>query len=80
MVYAINVLILFENTSRKKQPQKEFYKKGVPENFAKFKGKDLCRSLKKIPTQVFPVNFEKFLRIPFLQDTSRRLLLSKDQF
>ena len=79
MVYAINVLILFENTSRKK-PQKEFYKKGVPENFAKFKGKDLCRSLKKIPTQLFPVNFEKFSRIPILQDTSGRLLLSKDQF
>ena len=79
MVYAINVLILFENTSRKK-PQKEFYKKVVPKNFAKFKGKDLCRSLKKIPTQLFPVNFGKFSGIPFLQDTSGRLLLSKDQF
>ena len=37
---------------------------------------DHCNFIKKeTPTQVFPVNFVKFLRTPFLQDTSQQLLL-----
>ena len=32
---------------------------------------------KEFLTQVFPVNFAKFLRTPFLQNTSGRLLLKK---
>ena len=59
-------------------------------NFAKFTGKHLCQSLfdnkvaclssaillkKRLWHRCFPVNFAKFLRIPFLQNTSRRLLL-----
>ena len=66
-------------------------KKGVLRNFAKFTGKHLCQStffnkvaglrsatlLKKILWhRCFPVNFAKFLKTPFLQNTSRRLLLS----
>ena len=65
-------------------------KKSVLKNFAKFTGKHLrqsfffnkvagaaCNFIKKETlTQVFPVNFTKFLRIPFLQKTSGRLLLS----
>ena len=37
-----------------------------------------CNFIKKetLP-QVFPVNFAKFLRIPFLQSTSGRLLLKE---
>ena len=65
-------------------------KKGVLRNFAKFKGKYLCQSLffdkvaglshaallKKRPWhRCFPVNFAKFLRTSFLQNTSGRLLL-----
>ena len=65
-------------------------KKGVLRNFAKFKGKHLCRSLffnkvaglrpatllkKRLWHRFFAVNFKKFLRTPFLQKTSRRLLL-----
>ena len=62
----------------------------VLRNFAKFTEKHLCQSLYfnkvagqacnfiKIETlaQVFPVNFAKFLRTPFLQNTFGRLLLT----
>ena len=65
-------------------------KKGVLRNFVKFTGKHLHQSLffnrvaglrpatllKKRPwRRCFPVNFTKFLRIPFSQNTSGRLLL-----
>ena len=65
-------------------------RKGVLGNFAKFTGKHLCQSLffnkvaglrlatllkKRLWHRCFPVNFAKFLRTPFLQNTSRRLLL-----
>ena len=63
---------------------------GVLTNVAKFIGKHLCHSLffnkvaglrsatllkKRLWHRCFPVNFAKFLRKPFLQNTSRRLLL-----
>ena len=66
-------------------------RKGVLRNFAKFKGKHLCQSLffNKVPGlrpatllkkrpwhRCFPLNFMKFLRIPFSQNTSWRLLLN----
>ena len=68
---------------------KNSVKKGVPRNFAKFTEKHLCQSLffnkvtdlrpaallkKKLWHSCFSVNFAKFLRIPFLQSTSGRLL------
>ena len=64
--------------------------KGVLKNFAKFTGKRLCQSLlfnkvaglrpttllkKRLWHRCFPVNFVKFLKTPFLQKTSGRLLL-----
>ena len=62
------------------------YKIGVSRNFAKFTGKYLCQSLffnkvadlrdrwkKRTWLRCFPVNFAKFLRAPFLQNTSGRL-------
>ena len=67
-----------------------FFEKGVLRNFAKFKGKDLCRSLfldkvaglrpatllkKETLAQVFSCEFVKFLRIPFSQNAPGRLLL-----
>ena len=64
-----------------RQPPDLFYKKSVLKNFAKFTGKHLCRSLliaKETLTQVFfcfSVNLPKFLRTPFLQNISGRLLL-----
>ena len=66
-------------------------RKGVPRNFAKFPGKHLCQSLffdkvaglrpatllkKRLWHKCFPLNFAKFPRTPFLQNTSGRLLLS----
>ena len=53
-----------------------FLGKGVLRNFAKFRGKYLCQSLKKrLWYKCFPVNFAKFLRTYFSQNTSGRLLL-----
>ena len=62
-------------------------KKDVLRNFAKFTEKHLCQGLfmsepkdcnfitKILWHRCFPVNFAKFLRTPFLQNTSGRLLL-----
>ena len=65
-------------------------RKRVLRNFAKFTGKSLCQSLflnkvaglrpaillkKSLWHRCFPVNFAKFLRTPFLQNISGRLLL-----
>ena len=73
-----------------KQPPEVFYK-GVLENFAKLTGKHLPQSLffskvagprpetlwkKRLWHSCFPVNFAKILRTAFLQNTSRRQLLS----
>ena len=67
-----------------------FCKKVVLRNFAKFTGKHLCQSIffnkvaglraanlfkKRLWHRCFPMNFVKFLRAPFLQNTSRQLLL-----
>ena len=68
---------------------------GVLKNFTKFTGKHLCQSLflnkvaglrpatllkKRLWHRCFPVNFAKFLRTPFLQNTSGRLLLYVSQY
>ena len=65
--------------------------KGVLRNFVRFTGKHLCQSLilnkvaghrpatllkKRLWHRYFPVNFTKFLRTPFLQNSSGRLLLT----
>ena len=61
-------------------------REGVLRNFTKFTGKHLCQSLflikfpcnfikKRLWHKCFPVNFVKFLRTAFLQNTSWRLLL-----
>ena len=65
-------------------------KKGILKNFAKFTGKHLCQGLffskvaglrpatllkKRLWHRCFPVNFAKFLKTSFLQNTSRRLFL-----
>ena len=67
-----------------------FCKKGILRNFQKFTGKHLCQSLsfnkvaglrfatllkKRLWHRCFPVNFVKFLRTTFSQNTSGRLLL-----
>ena len=56
--------------------QKCSMKKSVLENFAKFSGKHMCQSLffNKV-AGLRPVNFVKFLRTPFLHNTSGRLHL-----
>ena len=75
------IYFLFKN---KHSCSKVFSKISVLKNFAKSPGKHLWESLffNKVaglrPWQkYFPVNFAKFLRTPFLQNTSGRLLLNK---
>ena len=78
-------------SSNLKQPPEVFYIKGVVKNFAKFTGKHLGQSLlfnkvaglrsatllkKRLWHRCFSVNFVKFLRTPFLQNTLGRLLLN----
>ena len=70
--------------------QKCYVKKGALINFTKFTGKHLCQSLyfnkvaglrtttllkKKLWRRYFHVDFVKFLRTPYSQNTSGRLLL-----
>ena len=67
-----------------------FCRKGALRNFAKLTGKNLCQSLffnkvaglkpetllkRRLWHRYFPVKFTKFLRTPFLWNTSGRLLL-----
>ena len=67
-------------------------KKGVLGNFTKFTGKHLYQShffnkvaslrpatllKKRLWHRCFPMNFAKFLKTPFLQNISRRLLLQQ---
>ena len=81
--------LLSRDMFRSSRP-KVFCKAGVLKNFAKFTEKHLWQSLffkkvaglrpaallkKRLWHRCFPVNFRKFLRTPFLQVTSRRLLL-----
>ena len=55
--------------------------KGVPRNFTKFTGKQLCQSLffnkvARLWYRCFPVNFAKLLRTPFFTEHLRWLLLT----
>ena len=54
-----------------KQPPEGFFKKGAMRNFAEFTRKHLYRN----PFWCFLVNFAKFARTPFLQNSTGRLLL-----
>ena len=72
------------NKILQKQPTEVFYKKGVLKNFAKFTEKtpmpaSACNVVKKETlAQVFyRKNFAKFIRTPFIQNTSGALLLKK---
>ena len=74
-----------------KQSPEVFYKKGVLKNFTKLTWKHLCQSFflnkvgglrvatllkKRLWHNCSPANFAKFLRTPFLQNTSGWLLLN----
>ena len=85
MMYCIYMI------SIQKQPLEVFCKKALLRNSTKFTGKHVWQSLffnkvaglrpatllkKRLWHRCFPVNFVKFLRTPFLRNTSRLLLLS----
>ena len=84
----------FQDLIRSSRP-KLFCKKGVLRNFAKFTGKHVCKSLffskvaglrpatlskKRLWYRCFPMNFENFLRTPFIIEKLRWLLLSYIHF
>ena len=86
----LRLLLLYWNTSTKISlllvpteavAQRCSLRKGVFRNFAKFTGKHQRQKLffnfikKRLWRRCFPVNFAKFLRTPFVQNTSGRLLL-----
>ena len=85
LIVAIFILYMTYFSCWSSRP-KMFCKKGVLEDLAKFTGKHLCQSLffNKVSVlrpagvffyRCFPVNFVKFLRTPFSQNTFGRLLL-----
>ena len=72
--------------------QRCFVRKGILRNFEKLTGKHMCQSLffnkvaglraatllkKRLWHRCFSVNFAKFLRTPFFQNTSGRLLFKE---
>ena len=78
-----------------KQPPEVFFKKTVLTNLTKVTRKHLCQNLifnkvaglrlatlleKRLWNRCFPVNFAAFLRTPFLENTSLRLLLKVKYF
>ena len=81
-LYMLDIGLVCKTDGQKQSP-KVFYKKGVLKKFTKFTGKHLYQSLffnkvaglRDSGTSFFLVNFVKFLRTPFLQNISGRLLL-----
>ena len=66
----------FSSSKCRSSHQRCSVKKGVLKNFEKFTEKHLCQSLFLIQLhRCFPVNYAKFIRTPFLQTTSKLLLL-----
>ena len=73
----ISFQAIYIQVSRSSRPE-VFCKKGFLRNFAKFTGKHLCQRLfinealfkKSLWHRCFPINFAKFLRAPFLQNSS----------
>ena len=81
---------LFAVSIYRSSPQRRSIKKDVFRNLTKFTGKHLCQSLffnkvaglscasslkNRLSHRFCPVNFAKFLRIPFSKNTSGRRLL-----
>ena len=86
----INTRILLPQAISRRSHRACSIKKSVFRNFAKLTGKHLCQSFffnkvaglmaatlfkTNLWHSCFPVNFLKFIRTPFLQNTSGRLLL-----
>ena len=78
-MYVVIILFTIETTTRAVLWKRVF----LINDFAKFTGKHLHQCLfflKKTLAQVFSCEFCKFSRIPILQNTFRRLLLSLNHF
>ena len=86
----LRFVLHFKNSKQRSSHRRCSLRKGVLRNFAKFAGKHLCQSLffnkatglrparllkKRLWHLCFPLNFAKFIRTLFLQNTSGQLLL-----
>ena len=68
--------IIKKTPENQKQPPEVFYEKRCSEKFHKIQ-RSLFLVKKRLWHRFFPVNFARFLRTPFLQNTSGRLLLER---
>ena len=68
--------IIKKTPENQKQPPEVFYEKRCSEKFHKIH-RSLFLVKKRLWHRFFPVNFARFLRTPFLQNTSGRLLLER---
>ena len=90
-ILGYSTLEMINGKNFQKQPPEVLCKKDVLRNFGKFTGKHLCLRLffnkvagrrpatllkKSLWDRCFPVNFPKFLRTPFIQNTLGQLLLN----
>ena len=93
ITYTMLCLPSWENIAYRSSRPDVFCKKSVLRSFAKFTGKYMCQSLffnkvtglrpatlfkKKLWHRCFSVNFLKFLRRHFLQNTFERLILKEN--
>ena len=91
LFWKVRFLLKLSIKSHRSSHRRCSLRKGVLRNFTKFIGKRLCQSLffnkvagirpttllkKRLSHMCFPLNFVKFLRTPFTQNTSGRLLLN----
>ena len=92
MKQSLEVSWAYDPLKSRSSHQRCFVRKGILRNFAKLTGKHMCQSLffnkvaglraatllkKRLWHRCFPVNFAKFLRTPFFQNTSGRLLFKE---
>ena len=89
-VFTYNIYLVWWEINFRSNHWRYSVKKGVLKNFPKSAGKHVCQRLffnkdvslrsatllkKRLWHWCFPVNFAKFLRTPFIQNTSGQLLL-----
>ena len=65
--------------NKQRQPPEVFFKKRCSQKFCKIHWKT-CTRVSFLWHRYCPVNFAKFLRAPFLQNTPGQLLLKKEGF
>ena len=81
-ILIVNAILVVQRRIDWSSHRRVFIKKSAPTHFSKFTGKHMCKSLffKRLYYKFFPMNFPRFVRPLFLQNTLRRLLLYLEPF